>query len=69
MMSTSELPKARASAISALVQGSAVPRTISDQAAKERRGDSSSGSLPTTGLFGSPAQVTVSSCSLRNHIR
>ena len=37
--------------------------------AKERRGDSSSGSSPSIGLCGSPAQVTVSSCSLRSHIR
>ena len=60
---------ARPSARSALVQGSAVPRTSSDQAANDRRGDSVIGSSPTIGLAGSPAQVTVSSCSLRNHIR
>ena len=50
------------------VQGTAVPRTSSDHAA-ERRGERVSGSLPTIGLVGSPAQVTVRSCSLRNHIR
>ena len=37
MMSTSAMPTARASRISVPVQGSAVPRTISDQAANELR--------------------------------
>jgi hypothetical protein len=69
MMSISEAPMARASASSLPLQGSAVPRTSSDQAANERRGDSSIGLLATIGLAGSPAQVTESSCSLRTHIR
>ena len=69
MMSTSDVPMARPSASSAALQGSAVPRTISLQAANERRGDSVSGSSLTVGLAGSPAQVTVRSCSLRNHMR
>ncbi len=69
MMSTSEAPKARPSASSLFDHGSAVPRTISDQAANELRGESSSGLLATIGFEGSPAQVTVSSCTLRNHIR
>ena len=68
-MSMSDAPIARASASSPPVHGIAVPRTISDQAANDRRGESSSGSLATIGLAGSPAQVTLSSCSLRNHIR
>lgn len=53
MMSISEAPMARASATLPL-QGSAVPRTSSDQAANERRGDSSIGLLATIGLAGSP---------------
>ena len=69
MMSISEAPIARASASSLPVHGSAVPRTSSDQAAKELRGDSSIGLVATTALAGLPAQVTVISCSLRNHIR
>ena len=69
MMSISATPTARAIASSAAVQGAAVPRTISDQAANERRGESSSGSSPSIGLCGLPAQVRVSNCSLRNHIR
>ena len=40
MMSTSEAPKARASASSLVDHGNAVRRTISDQAAKDRRGES-----------------------------
>ena len=69
MMSTSAAPTARASTRSALFHGTAVPRTISLQASKLRRGDSCSGSSATIGLAGLPAQVTLSSCSLRNHIR
>jgi heme oxygenase len=68
-MSTSATPMARASASSLVDHGIAVPRTISDQAANERRGESSSGLSATVGLLGSPAQVTVSSCSLRSQTR
>ena len=69
MMSISEAPNARPSASSLFDHGSAVPRTISDQAANELRGESSIGLFATIGFDGSPAQVTDSSCSLRNHIR
>ena len=69
MMSTSDAPKARPRASSLLDHGSAVPRTISDQAANELRGESSIGLFATIGFEGSPAQVTLSNCSLRNHIR
>ena len=64
MMSASDPPRARASDSSALDQGEAVPRTISDHAANERRGDRSSGSSPSTGLDGSPAPLLQGSSQL-----
>ena len=50
-------------------QGAADSRTICDHAANERLGESSRGSSIAIGLAGSPAQVTVLSCSWRNHMR
>ena len=60
---------ARAITRSALDRGKAVPRTISRQAAKQRRDDRCVGSSPTISLDESPAQVTQLSCTLRNYIR
>ena len=58
-----------AASTSAAVQGRDLPRTSSDQAAKDARGSSVAPGTVGTSLCGLPAQVTTCSFSARNHIR